>query len=464
MSHVWCSYKIYPNFTCTYISIVSAYSIAIYCYYTLSLNHYTSLLMTHCHRGCVERQSIMSKRKFPEELAHHVEEPFLAHLMPELEMKKKKQKLPLPPVIARSRFFDVKLSWDGSPEIVVRTMLDCGANVPVVSQALVEVYKIPAVLRSHAYGSTTFDGLLSKSNARRANTQSCTLRVGAYHTSEIFEITPLQDDHDILLPWWWIITQPTQYVLTVKESNLTFDSPKCINCTAEAVSEFTVEYDKSVAYFGRDQKCIGVLYTLRFDENLGGQINVEVEPLKDVPWQYRNYQSVFNGQYSNELQPHRSFDHAIDMVKGKEPPWGAIYALLEKELEVLRTCLDDILRSGKICPSKSSVGAPILFVPKKEGRGLHLCVDYRGLKKVTILNRYLLPLMNELRDRVRGAKIFTKLDLKSGYNLIRIKEGDQWKTAFRTRYGLFENQVMPFGLANMPAVRMSGIIKFVYLY
>ena len=97
-------------------------------------------------------------------------------------------------------------------------------------------------------------------------------------------------------------------MLTGKESDLTFDSPKCKNCTAKAVSEFTVEYDESVAYFGSDQECIGVLGTLRFDENLGGQINVEVEPLKDVPWQYRDYQSVFNVQYSDELPPHRSFD------------------------------------------------------------------------------------------------------------------------------------------------------------
>ena len=94
-----------------------------------------------------------------------------------------------------------------------------------------------------------------------------------------------------------------------------------------------------------------------------------------------------------------------------------------------------MLHSSKIRLSKSSAGAPILFVPKKEGRGLHLCVDYRGLNKVTILNRYPLSLMNELRNYVRGAKIFTKLDLKSRYNLIRIKEGDEWKTAFRTRYG-----------------------------
>ena len=242
-----------------------------------------------------------------------------------------------------------------------------------------------------------------------------------------------------------------QFVLTGKESDLKFDSPKCKNCTAKAVSEFTVEYDESVAFFGSDQECIGVLGTLHLDEDRGGQIDVEVEPLEGVPWQYRDYHSVFDGQYSDELPPHRSFDHAIDMVERREPPWGPIYVLSEKELEVFRTYLTDMLTSGKICSSKSSAGAPIFFVPKKEGGGLRLRVNYRGLNKVTILNRYPLPLMNELRGRVRGAKIFTKLDLKSGYNVIRIKEGDEWKTAFRTRYGVFEYKVMPFGLANAPA-------------
>ena len=166
---------------------------------------------------------------------------------------------------------------------------------------------------------------------------------------------------------------------------------------------------------------------------------------------------MFNGQYSDELPPHRSFNQATDRVEGKEPPWGPIYTLSEKELEVLRTYLDDMLRSSKIRSSKSLAGAPILFVPKKEGRGMRLCVDYRGLNKVTILNRYPLPLMNELRDRIRGAKIFTKVDLKSGYNLIQIKEGDEWKTAFRTRYGLFEYKVMPFGLANAPTTFQNMI-------
>ena len=156
-------------------------------------------------------------------------------------------------------------------------------------------------------------------------------------------------------------------MLTGKELDLKFDSPKCKNCTAKAVSEFMVKYDESVAFFGSNQECIGVLGTLHFDEDRSGQIDVEVEPLEGVRWKYRDYHSVFDGQYSGELPPHRSFDHAIDMVEGKEPPWGPIYTLSEKELEVLRTYLADMLTSGKIRPSKSSAGAPILFVPKKVG-------------------------------------------------------------------------------------------------
>jgi len=110
-----------------------------------------------------------------------------------------------------------------------------------------------------------------------------------------------------------------------------------------------------------------------------------------------------------------------------------------------------MLRTGKIRRSTSPAGSPILFVPKPNRKGLRLYVDYRALNRITFPNRYPLPLMQELQDRVQGAKWFTKLDLKNGFNLILIREGDEWKTAFRTRYGLYEFQVMPFGLTNAPS-------------
>jgi len=108
-------------------------------------------------------------------------------------------------------------------------------------------------------------------------------------------------------------------------------------------------------------------------------------------------------------------------------------------------------RTGKIKRSTSPAGSPILFVPKPHGRGLRLCVDYRALNRITIPNQYPLLIMQELQDWVQGAQWFTKMDLKNGFHLIRIREGDEWKTAFRTRYRLFEFEVMPFGLTNAPS-------------
>jgi len=107
--------------------------------------------------------------------------------------------------------------------------------------------------------------------------------------------------------------------------------------------------------------------------------------------------------------------------------------------------------SGKIQRSTSPAGLLILFIPKPYGRGLCLCLHYRALNRITIPNRYPLPLMQELQARVWGAQWFTKMDLKNGFHLIRIPKGEEWKTAFRTSYGLFEFQVMPFGLTNAPS-------------
>ena len=120
------------------------------------------------------------------------------------------------------------------------------------------------------------------------------------------------------------------------------------------------------------------------------------------------------------------------------------------ELQEIRKWIEENLSKGLIRASSSSCASPILFVKKKDG-SLRLCVDYRALNDITIKDRYPLPTIEETLNQIRGAKYFTRLDLRSAYNLIRIKDGDEWKTAFRTRYGLFEFLVMPFGLTNAPA-------------
>jgi hypothetical protein len=122
----------------------------------------------------------------------------------------------------------------------------------------------------------------------------------------------------------------------------------------------------------------------------------------------------------------------------------------ETELKLLKDYIDDMLGKGFIRPSSSNAGAPVLFAKNPNG-SLRLCVDYRGLNRITKKNRYPIPLINDLIDRLKDAQVYTKIDLRAGYNNIRIAPGHEYKTAFRTRYGLFEYLVMPFGMTNSPA-------------
>ena len=169
-----------------------------------------------------------------------------------------------------------------------------------------------------------------------------------------------------------------------------------------------------------------------------------------VPADYHDYLDLFSEAIGSQLPPHRKYDHTIPLKPGFEPPFGPIYSLSRNELIALKEWLDENLSKGFIRASSSSAGAPILFVKKGDG-SLRLCVDYRGLNEGTLKNRYPLPLLRETLMRLQKAKWFTTLDVRGAYNLIRMAEGEEWKTAFRTRYGLFESLVMPFGLTNAPA-------------
>ncbi|KAJ1573264.1 hypothetical protein NDA15_002942 [Ustilago hordei] len=149
-------------------------------------------------------------------------------------------------------------------------------------------------------------------------------------------------------------------------------------------------------------------------------------------------------------------DLHLKLIEGGKPPQGPLYLKGPKEMSELRRYLDENLEKGFIRPSKSPAQSPVLFVPKKDG-GLRLCVDYRGLNEITVKNRAPLPLIKEQLFLLRKARIYTKLDLRAAYNLIRIAKGDEWKTAFGTQLGLYEYLVMPFGLANALAHFQSFI-------
>jgi deoxyuridine 5'-triphosphate nucleotidohydrolase len=167
---------------------------------------------------------------------------------------------------------------------------------------------------------------------------------------------------------------------------------------------------------------------------------------------YRDYLDVFSEEGFKELPPHRHWDHAIDLV----PDWKTkiwkprLYPLTPAETETMDKTLDELIAQKRIRKSKSPFASPAFFVSKKEG-GMRMVIDYRNLNALTVKNGYPLPLIPQLVDKWNGCKLFTKVDVRAGYHNVRMKKGDEWKTAFNTHRGLYEWTVMPFGLNNAPA-------------
>ncbi|KAJ1570473.1 hypothetical protein NDA15_007623 [Ustilago hordei] len=191
----------------------------------------------------------------------------------------------------------------------------------------------------------------------------------------------------------------------------------------------------------------------------GVEMEVEVDKVvmaAEIPKPYQHLRDVFDEVEADKLPHHTEHDLHLELIEGGKPPQGPLYLKGPKEMSELRRYLDENLEKGFIRPSKSPARSPVLFVPKKDG-GLRLCVDYRGLNEITVKNRAPLPLIEEQLFLLRKARIYTKLDLRAAYNLIRIAKGDEWKTAFGTQLGLYEYLVMPFGLANALAHFQSFI-------
>src|SRR3954462_4413005 len=163
----------------------------------------------------------------------------------------------------------------------------------------------------------------------------------------------------------------------------------------------------------------------------------------------QEFKDIFPEELPLELPPKCDIDHRIKLETGSTPPWQPIYRMSPLELDALRKELDKLLKNGSIEPSLSPYGAPVIFIKKKDGE-LRMCIDYRALNAITIKNRFPIPLIDDLTDQLHGAQIFTKINLRSGYNQIRIHEDDIEKTTFRTHYGHFQYKVMPFGLTNAP--------------
>ena len=356
----------------------------------------------------------------------------------------------------------------------IRALFDTGSQFFGLSERVVAKLKIPRVKRDVPWLIQDYRGRTDEDGGE-AHTELTEFKVLDRKFCETFQIIESEGrtDHDMVIPFGWALETGLQIVelpggqgwkeAFTKPPKPTLDSTTWRYPTED---EFSVEWDESILTDASVEPIqIGsVVYAPGIPRMTPKGQWQPVQQLKcfisavsgsslreQLPERYHRFLELFEPSTAKKLPVRSRWDHAIDLEPGKEPPWGPVYSCSEKELSALREYLDEYLASGKIRLSKSSAGAPILFVPKPDGRGLRFCVDYRGLNKITVRNRHPLPRMDNLRDQVHGAKIFTKIDLKTGYNQIRIQEGDEWKTAFHTRYGHFEFLVMPLGLTNSGA-------------
>ena len=170
----------------------------------------------------------------------------------------------------------------------------------------------------------------------------------------------------------------------------------------------------------------------------------------------KQFPILFPDTLPHEMPPQDRLQHPIDLVPAYRIPQRKLYRYSENELRETKRQINEYLEARYIRSSSSSFGVPVLLVKKKDG-SMRMCIDYHGLNDITVKNTFPLPRIDDLHDRLGKAHYFSKLDLYSGYHQIPIRQGDEHKTAFTSRYGTYEFLVMPFGLTNVPATFQTAI-------
>ena len=185
------------------------------------------------------------------------------------------------------------------------------------------------------------------------------------------------------------------------------------------------------------------------------------DPAKKLATEYYDFFDVFSQADLDILSPHHLYDHKILLMEEKTPPWGFLYNISQDKFKVLKKYLKENLSKGFIRASSSPTASSILFACKPEG-GLRFSVDYRQLNAMTIKKQYLLLLIKEILECICKTKIYNKIDIINAFNCLFMQQREEWKTAFRTQYGLHEYLVMLFGLANAPSSFQNFINNILY--
>lgn len=309
----------------------------------------------------------------------------------------------------------------------ISALVDSGSVVNIVNQELTDKLKIPTTPCVPVINITTIDNGPFGSGIT-ATTAPVSLQIGLFHKEAItFYVVPSCKYQMILGHPWLAVHDP---IISWNHGELTQWSTYCINnCLTKTLSF----------------PCLSTSIE-----------SPETEVCSSLPAVYHQFADVFSKFKATQFPPHRPGDCAIELLPNMSPPKSKVYPLSLPETQAMENYIEEALASGYIRPSTSPAAAGFFFVEKKDG-GLRPCIDYRGLNSVPVKYRYPLPLVPSALEQLREAHIYSKLDLRSAYNLIRIRAGDEWKTAFLTTRGHYEYLVMPYGLANSPSVFQSFI-------
>ncbi|KAJ0921089.1 putative nucleotidyltransferase, Ribonuclease H [Helianthus annuus] len=325
-------------------------------------------------------------------------------------------------------------------DVFARVLFDSGADKSFVDDKFCELLKLPVKTLNVKYEVELADGTMGTVSTVL---DGCVISI-RNHSFPLSLLPFKLAGFDVVLGMDWLSHNQAQIVCNQKQ--VVIKTPFGEPLTIQGDTRHGLPAHVSMLKASRCLKKRCVIYMAQVI------VGEEKPRIEDIPV-ISDYPEVFPEELPG-LPPNRQVEFSIDIIPGAAPIARAPYRLAPTEMKELRTQLDDLLAKGFVRPSSSPWGAPILFVKKKDG-SMRLCIDYRELNKVTIKNRYPLPRIDNLFDQLQGASYFSKIDLRSGYHQLKVKDEDVHKTAFRTRYGHFEFLVMPFGLTNAPAAFMD---------